>query len=72
MTFKETCKHLKNIASELPPDKYEAVHGYYKDTRKTEHPVNHYRRLKRLWKRYKNLAIINEYLWRYGRELRKL
>lgn len=70
MTKKETFKKLRELSRALPPDFYTVVHGSGKSMREQEHPVSHFRRMKSLWNRYKDIDIINEYCWKYSMELK--
>ena len=69
MTRKEIYKHIGNIAKELPPDTYDVLDRWTQEVVST-HPVNHKRRLKTLWNRHQDINILNEYLHKYGRELK--
>lgn len=66
---KEIYKHIENIAKELPEDTYNVIDRWTKEVVST-HPVNHKRRLKNLWNSYKDITHLNNYLKKYGRELK--
>lgn len=77
---KDIFKWIRQEGNKLPPDEYYAFHKYWPRTHFNEkkqqligewgqHPVNHCRRLKRLWKRTHDFSLINEYFKKYGLQL---
>ncbi len=71
MTKKEVYKKLEWLAKELPEDEYEVWNGYGKDAVMTKHPVDHVRRLRKIWNRTHSFDDLNQYFKQYGRELKK-
>ena len=77
---KDIYRWIDKNADILPPDEYFAFHKYYpgshfnEDEKELigqweEHPVNHKRRLKRIWRRTHDFLMINKYFEKYGSKL---